>query len=97
MLHAFRHAAVDPCDVFHLGNASTISVGEIADIVVEELGLSDVRYLFSGGQNGWPGDQPIAIFDVGKMSALGWEVTRSSAEVVRTAVRRLLESESYVA
>ncbi len=92
MLFAFRCANVEPCDVYHLGNSSTITASEIAEIVVNELGLHDVHFHFTGGSQGWPGDQPVAVFDVSKMRSLGWEVQKTSAEVVRIAVRQMAET-----
>jgi len=97
MLFAWQHVPVSPCDVFHLGNASTIPVSEIAAIVIEEMGLQGVHIRYTGGTGGWPGDQPVAIFDVRKMQALGWEIRLTSAEVVRIAVRRLLEQDATAA
>jgi UDP-glucose 4-epimerase len=78
------------CDVFNLGTEDTVTVKEIAAIVIEEMGLRDVRLRFTGGQRGWPGDVPQVIYDVGKMRSLGWEARHSSAEAVRVAARRLL-------
>jgi UDP-glucose 4-epimerase len=77
-------------DVFNLGRADTITAKEIAAIVVEEMGLRDVRLSFAGGRRGWPGDVPQVIYDVGKMRRLGWEARHSSAEAVRVAARRLI-------
>lgn len=93
ILHAFQHAREKPCDVFNLGTESTVNVKEIGRIVAEEMGLNGVRFRFSGGSRGWPGDVPQVIYDVKKMKALGWEARCSSAEAVRIAARRLLGKE----
>jgi UDP-glucose 4-epimerase len=93
MLFAFRHAREKPCDVFNLGTETTVTVEEIARIVVEEMGLKDVRFRFTGGSRGWPGDVPQVIYDVTKMKELGWTARCSSAEAVRIAARRLLGKE----
>lgn len=93
MLFAFQHAREKPCDVFNLGTETTITAEEIARIVVEEMGLNGVRFRFTGGSQGWPGDVPLVIYDVSKMKRLGWEARYSSAEAVRIATRRLLGKE----
>jgi UDP-glucose 4-epimerase len=93
ILYAVRHAREKPCDVFNLGTETTIKVAEIARIVVEEVGLNGVKYLFTGGNRGWPGDVPFVMYDVSKMEKLGWKARYSSAEAVRIATRRLLGKE----
>ncbi len=90
MLFAFRRAADGACDVFNLGTETNITVRDIADIVVEEMGLENVQYKFTGGPRGWPGDVPRVIYDMTKMKNLGWQTGYTSAEAVRIAARRLL-------
>ena len=80
-------------DVFNLGSESTINVTTIAEIVVEEMGLHNVRFRYTGGMRGWPGDVTVVKFDLSKMKRLGWEAKHSSAEAVRIAARRLLSKE----
>jgi UDP-glucose 4-epimerase len=80
------------CDVFNLGCESTVTVTEIARIVVEEMGLKDVRFKYTGGIRGWPGDAPYVCYDLGKMKRLGWTARYTSAEAVRIAARRLIET-----
>lgn len=93
MLFAFRHAREKPCDVFNLGCDSTVRVTEIGRIVIEEMGLRDVSFRYTGGRRGWPGDVPVVIYDVEKMRSLGWEAKHTSEEAVRIATRRLLGKE----
>ncbi len=80
------------CDVFNLGSETTVTVTEIAKIVAAEMGLKDVKLKYTGGPRGWPGDAPYVWYDVSKMKKLGWQASGSSAEAVRTACRRLLET-----
>jgi UDP-glucose 4-epimerase len=89
MLFAFLHSG-NQCDVFNLGCESTVKVSAIAQIVVEEMGLNDMKFRYTGGKRGWPGDAPIVIYDVSKMRKLGWEVRHTSAEAVRIAAKRLI-------
>ena len=55
------------------------------------MGLKKVKFKYTGGKRGWPGDAPIIHFDVNKMKHLGWQAKYSSDEAVRIATRRLLE------
>lgn len=80
----------DPCEVFNLGTDTSTSVMNIARIVIEEMGLRDVRIRFTGGSRGWPGDQPRVNLDARKLKALGWTAKRNSDEAVRVATRRYL-------
>jgi UDP-glucose 4-epimerase len=85
------HCSDKQCDVFNLGCESTVKVNAIAQIVVGEMGLKDVKFRYTGGRQGWPGDAPVVIYDVSKMKGLGWEAKHTSAEAVRLAARRLIE------
>jgi UDP-glucose 4-epimerase len=92
MLCAFQKSHTS-CDVFTLGCNSFTKVSKIARIVVEEMGLKNVKFKYTGGKRGWPGDAPIVHFNVAKMKKLGWEAKHTSDEAVRIAARRLLGKE----
>jgi len=94
MLYAYRNLKQKPFDVYNLGVESTTKITAIGQIVAEEMGLKDVKFRTTGGRQGWPGDVPNVIYDVGKMSRLGWTAKHSSSEAVRTAARRLLDQQS---
>jgi len=78
------------CDVFNLGCSSSSKISRVAEIVVEEMGLSGVRFRYTGGRRGWVGDVPQVGLNVSKMKRLGWETRHTSDEAVRIAARRLL-------
>jgi UDP-glucose 4-epimerase len=78
------------CDVFNLGTASATRVDKVAEIVIEEMGLSGTRLRYTGGRRGFPGDVPELMLDVSKMARLGWQASCTSDEAVRTTARRLL-------
>ncbi|MEK7281806.1 MAG: NAD-dependent epimerase/dehydratase family protein [Chloroflexota bacterium] len=82
-----------PCDIFNLGADTTSNVKIIARIIIEEMGLKDVKIRFTGGEGGWPGDQPKVYLDTSKVRGLGWRPKHISDEAVRIAVRRLLGKE----
>ncbi|MFC2072787.1 NAD-dependent epimerase/dehydratase family protein [Chloroflexota bacterium] len=89
MLCAFGNSD-NQYDVFNLGCNSITTVTTIAKIVVEEIGLNNVKFRYTGGRRGWPGDVPVVHFDVAKIQKLGWQTKCTSDETVRIAVRRLL-------
>lgn len=78
------------CDVFNLGCESFTRVSSIGEIVTEEMGLKDVKFRYTGGKRGWPGDAPVVHLNVDKMKRLGWQARYSSDGAVRIAARRLL-------
>jgi UDP-glucose 4-epimerase len=65
-------------------------VRDIADIVVREMGLKDVRYEYSGGARGWRADVPIYRLDTTKVRSIGWKAKMNSREAVTAAVRSIL-------
>jgi UDP-glucose 4-epimerase len=97
MLFAFDHEPQAFCEVFNLGSRSTTLVTDIADVVIEEMGLQGVRRHFTGGARGWPGDQPRVYMNVDKMRSLGWSTRYTSNQAVRIATRRYLGKERQLA
>jgi len=89
MLCAFRDST-DECSIYNLGVDSVTRVTSIAKIVADEMGLQNVRFKYTGGRQGWPGDAPIIHFNVERMKAMGWQAKHTSDEAVRIAIRRLL-------
>jgi UDP-glucose 4-epimerase len=79
----------------NLGTDSTTKVMDISKIIIEEMGLADVRYEFTGTPRGWPGDQPVVLLDMNRIHELGWHCRRTSTEAVRSAARRLLGTEKF--
>jgi len=92
MICAFDNSS-KPYDVFNLGTETFTNVTRIGEIVIEEMGLRNVKVKYSGGARGWPGDVPIVFFSTKKINGLGWKASRTSDEAVRTAARRLLGKE----
>lgn len=89
MLYVSHHTD-SQCDIYNLGSESFTKVTTIAQIVAKEMGLNNVRFKYTGGRRGWPGDAPIVHYNTEKVKRLGWSVTHSSDEAVREAARRLL-------
>lgn len=83
--------------VYNLGHDSFLDVVSVANIVCEEMGLSDVTYQFSGGKRGWVGDSPFVHLDVSRMKNLGWNPNTSIETGLRRTVRSILETEQQMA
>jgi UDP-glucose 4-epimerase len=81
--------------LLNLGTLSTTKVMRIAEIIIEEMGLKNVKYRFTGTPVGWPGDQPVVLLDTSKIREIGWHVRHTSEEAVRIAARRLLGTEKF--
>jgi UDP-glucose 4-epimerase len=69
-------------DVFNAGTGDYLTVTEIADLVVERMGLSEVHYEYTGGARGWKGDVPVVRFRSDRLAALGWRRGYSSADAL---------------
>jgi UDP-glucose 4-epimerase len=74
-------------NVFNIGSEDWVSVRRIAELIVEEMGLSSVSFHFTGGDRGWVGDVPMMRLSVEKLKATGWEPGITSEESVRQAIR----------
>ncbi|MEM0371877.1 MAG: GDP-mannose 4,6-dehydratase [Ignisphaera sp.] len=80
--------------VYNVGNHDWITVKEIADIVVDEMGLNNVEYIFRPSTcdgRGWYGDVKFMLLDITKLRELGWTPSMTSTEAVRRTVRELLK------
>jgi UDP-glucose 4-epimerase len=90
MIFGFKNSN-SQVNLFNLGTSSSIDVNTIAKMVVEEMGLKNVKLKYTGGDRGWRGDVPQVRFDTKKMSRLGWRARYSSSEAVRMAIKVLIE------
>ena len=91
---AWKKCKKDIC-VFNVGSEDTITVKEIADIVVDEMGLLNVNYKFTGGVKGgrgWIGDVKVMHLNIGRLVSLGWKPKYNSREAVRLATRHQIRS-----
>jgi len=80
----------EPYSYYNLATDDYLTVREIADLVVDEMSLTGVIYLYSGGSRGWKGDVPLVRFDLAKVHRAGWSAARSSAEAMRASIRSML-------
>jgi len=73
-------------DVYNVSTNDYTTVREIADMVVEALGLRGVEYSFTGGERGWKGDVPVVRFDSEKIRGRGWRNRLSSSEALADSI-----------
>jgi len=94
MMVTVEHSS-DETNVFNIGSIDTVDVTEIADIVVKEMGLSGVKYDYTGGTDGrgWKGDVKVMQLSIEKIKRLGWKPQASSAQAIEAAVKALLKDE----
>ena len=91
MTVAYRAAREKSCDVYNLGTPTYTVIEDAVKIVIEEMGLKDVKLNYTGGARGFPGDVPIVRFDPRKMESYGFRTSHTSTEAVRIAARRLID------
>ncbi len=88
---AHAHAVVN---TFNIGSEDWLDVKEIAGIVAKEMGLSGIRYSFTGGERGWVGDVPRMQLSIARMKDLGWRPRHGSRKSVRMAVAAMLAEQN---
>lgn len=77
-------------NIFNIGSEDTISATEIGRVIAEEMGLSDIKFIYTGGNRGWKGDVPRMRLDIKKLKAMGWKPAYTSERSVRETARELL-------
>ncbi|MCX6652188.1 MAG: NAD-dependent epimerase/dehydratase family protein [Methanomassiliicoccales archaeon] len=85
--------AREQVEIYNIGSRDQLSVLKIADIVVEEMGLNDVDYHWTGGVKGgrgWIGDVKEMLLAVDKMAGVGWRPKLDSEQAIHRAVREIL-------
>ena len=90
-MHGFKNSD-DQKNLYNLGCDSNTTVTRIAEMVVEEMGLSYVKFKYTGGARGWKGDVPRFQLDSTKINKLGWKARYSSDDAVRLAIQEVLNS-----
>ena len=86
--------AIERCDAtvntIHLGNADQISITRVGELVCAAMGLSDVRFDYTGGRRGWKGDAYTNFLSNDTLGRLGWRPRHDSARSVSEATASLL-------
>ena len=77
-------------NIFNLGSSDKLTVVRIAELIIAEMGLSNVSFKFTGGSRGWTGDIPLMILDNSKIRELGFEFKINSENAVHEAIKCVL-------
>lgn len=88
LLHAADHGT-GRVQIYNVGHDEWLNVNDVARIVVDALGLRDVRFEYSGGERGWKGDSPFVLLDTSRLKALGWAPAISIEQSIRDTVASL--------
>ncbi len=89
IMYAWEHST-DMANIFNIGSNDTITATGIGEIIVKEMGLSDVEFVYTGGNRGWVGDVPKMMLSIDKLKSIGWEPAYNSEKSIRDAVRSAL-------
>ena len=63
--------AQEKVNIYNLGTEEYCEVNDSIGWICEYLGVNP-RYVYSGGERGWIGDNPFIFLDTAKIRALGW-------------------------
>jgi UDP-glucose 4-epimerase len=91
-------AEIEGCfEVFNVGSTDSIDVLEIAEIVMKELCLDNVKVKFTadGEGRGWKGDVIEMLLDCSRLGALGWKAKYNSREAVCLTVSECVPTRWY--
>jgi UDP-glucose 4-epimerase len=79
-------------NLFNLSSDTATTVTRIAEMVTEEMGLTNVQFKYTGGTRGWKGDIPRFQLNAEKIKTLGWSTTLTSDEAIRKAIKDVLHT-----
>jgi UDP-glucose 4-epimerase len=91
IFYCFKHSN-EQINLFNLGCSSATTVTKIAEMIVEEMSLTNVSFKYTGGKRGWKGDIPQFQFDIKKIEKLGWKPKYSSDDAIRKAIKDVLKA-----
>jgi UDP-glucose 4-epimerase len=77
-------------DYYNLTTEDSLTVKEIAHLVIGEMGLHDVEIRYGTSDRGWAGDVPRVRFTADKIRKAGWIPRRNSTEAMRESIRGML-------
>ncbi|GIU71181.1 MAG: UDP-glucose 4-epimerase [Candidatus Nitrosocaldaceae archaeon] len=79
----------DRVNIFNVGSDDYIDVISIAKIVIDTLGLKNVKFTFIDNWNGrgWIGDVRVMLLDTNRLKRLGWRIRYNSKEAVTNVVK----------
>jgi len=79
-------------NIFNLAVEDNKLVDQVADIVIREMGLRDVKRRYTGGPRGWIGDIPVVDLDISKLKSCGWLPKVSTEEAIGKTARWTIQN-----
>ena len=58
---------------YHIAPPDFTSVRRIAELCIAASPYPNARIRYTGGDRGWPGDNPFIFLDTTRIRALGWQ------------------------
>lgn len=89
IMYVWNHSS-EMVNIYNIGSNDTITATGIGEIIVQEMGLEDVEFMYTGGSRGWVGDVPKMMLSIEKLKSIGWEPTYNSEKSIRDAVKSTL-------
>jgi len=79
-------------EVYNVGNEDWITVDEVADQVIEAMGLSNVKKTYKPVLHGvgWPGDVKKIALKIEKIKQLGYKPKLNSKEAIKLTAKNLI-------
>jgi UDP-glucose 4-epimerase len=88
-IHYAWNFRLNKVDIFNIGGIDTINVAEIANLVVQKIGLR-TKITYSGGDRGWKGDVPKFSYDIKRILSTKWAPKLNSKEAVELTIKSLI-------
>jgi len=79
-------------NIFNIGSEDQAAANDIAKIIIQNMGLKNVKLKYSGGTVGWKGDVPKMLLSIEKLENIGWKLKYNSAESVEKTVEEILRN-----
>jgi UDP-glucose 4-epimerase len=80
-------------EIYNVGSEDQINVKTVAQIVIREMKLKNVKLTLTGGVDGgrgWAGDVKNMLLDINKLKSIGWEPKLNSQQAIARATAQNL-------
>jgi UDP-glucose 4-epimerase len=89
--------STEQVEIYNIGSEDQVDVKTIADIVIKEMGLKNVKLTFTGGVDGgrgWKGDVKNMLLDISKIKTLGWKPKHNTRQAIKKATQQAITESS---
>lgn len=90
-MRLIERSAMKGFSYYNVATMDYIEVKEIADIVVDIMGLKKVKYCYTGEKRGWKGDVPVVRMSSKKIRKLGWSNKYNSRQAIEKSIKAIYE------